>query len=142
MSNDKARLEANKALIRRFFEATATQGFDKALELVAEDVLWWLPGVEGDLTKADMIAATTRAAAYLDGPMRSEILTLTAEDDRVAAEVRGRARRKTGAAYDNIYHFLFRVADGKITEMREHHDTKYAAEVWADRDGGAVPPRR
>ena len=134
--SDKAEREANKALVRRFFEVTGSQGFAAALDLVADDVLWWMPG-EGDLTKADMIAAAIRASAYLDGTMGSEILTLTAEEDRIAAEVRGRARRKTGMAYDNIYHFLFRVRDGMIAEIREHHDTKYAADLWADPDSGA-----
>ena len=140
MSDDKAQRETNKALIRRYFETVARDGFGKALALVAEDARWWMPGIEADLGKADMIAAMDRAADSLVGNMSSEILSMTAEDDRVAAEVRGSSLRKSGARYDNVYHFLFRVRDGKIAEIREHHDTLYAARVFADGLGGGAPP--
>jgi ketosteroid isomerase-like protein len=138
MSNEKAQREANKELVRRYFEVTANQGFDAALELVAEDAKWWMPNADHDLTKADMVAAMARAADSLVGTMGSEILSMTAENDRVAAEVRGSALRKSGVRYDNIYHFLFRVRDGKIAEIREHHDTLYAARVFADGLGGGA----
>jgi uncharacterized protein len=139
MSDDKATREANKALVRRYFETVASDGFGKALELVAEDAIWWIPGVEGELGKRDMIAAMDRAADSLVGNMGAEFLSMTAEDDRVAAEVRGSSLRKSGVRYDNIYHFLFRVRDGKIAEIREHHDTAYAAKVFADGLGGGAP---
>lgn len=140
MSEEKARLEANKAVIRRYFETVAREGFPKGLELVAEDATWWMPGVDRELGKADMVAATSRAADSMVGNMTADILTMTAEDDRVAAEVRGHSLRKSGARYDNIYHFLFRVRDGRIVEIREHHDTLYASQVFADGLGGGAPP--
>jgi ketosteroid isomerase-like protein len=137
--DEKSEREANKALVRRYFETVARDGFGKALELVAEDAIWWIPGVEGDLGKPDMIAAMDRAGESLVGNMGSEFLSMTAEDDRVAAEVRGSSLRKSGVRYDNIYHFLFRVRDGKIAEIREHHDTAYAARVFSDGLGGGAP---
>jgi uncharacterized protein len=139
MSDDKASREANKALVRRYFETVASDGFGKALELVAEDAIWWIPGAEGELGKKDMIAAMDRAADSLVGNMGAEFLSMTAEDDRVAAEVRGSSLRKSGVRYDNVYHFLFRVRDGKIAEIREHHDTAYAAKVFSDGLGGGAP---
>jgi ketosteroid isomerase-like protein len=138
MSDDKAGREANKALVRHYFETVARDGFSRALELVAEDARWWMPGIEADLGKADMIAAMDRAAGSLVGNMNSDILSMTAEDDRVAAEVRGSSLRKSGVRYDNIYHFLFRIRDGKIVEIREHHDTLYASRVFADGLGGGA----
>jgi ketosteroid isomerase-like protein len=142
MGDEKAQREANKALIRRYFETVARDGFGRALELVADNARWWIPGAEAELRKQDMIAAMDRAADSLVGNMGSEILTLTAEDDRVAAEVRGSALRKSGVRYDNIYHFLFRVRDGKIAEIREHHDTLYASQVFSDGLGGGAPTSR
>jgi ketosteroid isomerase-like protein len=142
MSDDKAQREANKALVRRYFETVARDGFGKALEMVAEDARWWMPGMDGELGKRDMIAAMDRAADSLVGNMDSEIVSMTAEEDRVAAEVRGSSLRKSGSRYDNVYHFLFRVRDGKIAEIREHNDTLYASRVFAaDGLGGGAPPR-
>ena len=60
------------------------------------------------------------------------IRALTAEEDRVSAVVDGHARRKTGVDYNNNYHFLFTIADGTITAIREYHDTRYAAGVWSE----------
>jgi ketosteroid isomerase-like protein len=131
MSEDKASREANKALVRRYFETIASDGFGKALELVAEDARWWYPGAEAGLGKKDMIAAMDSAADVLVGNMGNEIVSMTAEDDRVAAEVNGSSLRKSGTRYDNVYHFLFRVRDGKIAEIREHNDTLYASQVAA-----------
>jgi ketosteroid isomerase-like protein len=129
--DEKSQREANKALVRRYFETIASDGFGKALELVAEDASWWYPRAEAGLGKKDMIAAMDGAADVLVGNMGNEIVSMTAEDDRVAAEVNGSSLRKSGNRYDNVYHFLFRVRDGKIVELREHNDTLYASQVAA-----------
>ena len=58
--------------------------------------------------------------------IQPEILSLTAEQDRVAAEVRIRGRAaRTGESYDNLYAFFFWVRDGTIIEVHEHLDTAY-----------------
>jgi uncharacterized protein len=46
--------------------------------------------------------------------------SLTAEDDRVAAEVRGRGTLKNGENYLNTYVFVFRIRDGRIAAIAEH----------------------
>src|SRR5262245_48982406 len=101
---DTSQLEANKALVRRYFETIERDGFGKALELVAEDARWWYPGAADGLGKKDMIAAMDGAADVLVGNMGNEIVSMTAEEDRVAAEVNGRSLRKSGNRYDNVYH--------------------------------------
>ena len=60
----------------------------------------------------------------------------------ISGPMRGSALRKSGVRYDNIYHFLFRVRDGKIAEIREHHDTLYASQVFSDGLGGGAPTSR
>ena len=66
------------------------------------------------------------------GRYRFIIRSLTAEEDRVSAVVDGHSRRKSGAEYNNNYHFLFTIRDGVITAIREYHDTAYAADIWSD----------
>jgi ketosteroid isomerase-like protein len=62
-----------------------------------------------------------------DAGLSVELKTLTAEEDRVAAElvIRGKSAAD-GGDYENWYHFLFRIEDGRITNIREHLDSLYA----------------
>jgi ketosteroid isomerase-like protein len=57
---------------------------------------------------------------------------LTAEGDRVAAEVESYGETTTGKIYNNLYHFLFEVRDGKIQSVRGYLDTMHAKEVLVD----------
>ena len=66
------------------------------------------------------------------GPIKLTIKRMTAEDDRVAFEAESDAEVVNGKHYHNLYHFLAVVRDGKIREMKEYHDTRYAAEVFGD----------
>ncbi len=127
-----ARLVANKELVRRFFALFESGGFAAASALVSDDVVWWNAGF-GDLTKAGYAALAEGSEGHIEGGRyRFTVRSLTAEEDRVSAVVDGHARRKTGAAYNNNYHFLFTIRDGLIVAIREYHDTHYAAKIWAD----------
>lgn len=53
-------------------------------------------------------------------PIRFTIKSLTAEDDRVAAEVESQATLINGEEYRNTYVFIFRVRDGRIASVAEH----------------------
>ena len=127
-----ARLAANKALVRRFFALCQSDGFAAAGALVADDVSWWNAGF-GEMTKQGYAALAEGSEGHIEGGRyRFTIHALTAEEDRVSAVVDGHARRKTGQVYANNYHFLFTITDGVITEIREYHDTHYAAGIWSD----------
>ena len=54
---------------------------------------------------------------------------MTAEDDRVALEAESHGVHKSGKQYNNHYHFLFRIRDGKIAEIKEYADTAHARDV-------------
>lgn len=126
------RLEANKALVRRFFALCESEEFAAAGALVADDVVWWNAGF-GEMTKQGYAGLAVGSEAHIEGGRYAfTIRALTAEEDRVSAVVDGHARRKTGVDYNNNYHFLFTIADGTITAIREYHDTRYAAGVWSD----------
>ena len=57
---------------------------------------------------------------------------LTAEGDRVAVEAESYGEMATGKIYNNLYHFLLEVRDGKIHAVREYLDTMHAKEVLLD----------
>ena len=60
--------------------------------------------------------------AIFDGRYAYTIDSLTAEDDRVAAEVRGAGTLVSGEAFTNRYVFMLRIRDGRIASVAEHFD--------------------
>jgi ketosteroid isomerase-like protein len=39
-------------------------------------------------------------------------------------------KQLAGRLYNNQYHTLMRIRDGKICEVREYNDTQYSHAVW------------
>ena len=59
-----------------------------------------------------LFAATGGATYTIDA--------LTAEDDRVAAEVRSKGTLSDGEPYENNYVFVLRIRDGRVAAVAEH----------------------
>ena len=127
-------LEANKTVVRKFVQALGAGDAETLKSLITSDI-------EAVCTGTCLLSATrgydeiVGAAGMLKQVTHSgiafEILQLTAEDDRVAAEIQGRSALVTGAAYNNEYHFLFWLRDGKIFRMKEYMDTLLTQTVFA-----------
>jgi hypothetical protein len=127
-------LEANKRVVRRYFEAIERADYPAVESLLADEVRFWLPPSvpDGDelRDRRDVMRNIRESIAGLYDTrvgLHPEIRSLTAEADRVAAEVVIRGRSKaSGRDYENHYHFLFVVRGGLIAEFHEHLDTLYA----------------
>ena len=60
------------------------------------------------------------------------VVSITAEDDRVAVEMEGDGHNPANnRSYRNIYFVLMLVRDGKITLYKEYQDTLHVFDVWA-----------
>ena len=86
----------------------------------------------------DMVAWTTSSGAWSDkarfqygikllasifnGGLSYTIDSLTAEADRIAAEVHSRGTLINGEEYRGRYVFMLRVRDGRIASVAEHND--------------------
>jgi ketosteroid isomerase-like protein len=57
------------------------------------------------------------------------VLSITAEDDRVAVEAEGNALHANGRRYDNHYCYIFQIRDAKIFIFREYQDTLLVFDV-------------
>lgn len=68
----------------------------------------------------------------MKGPIKITIKRMTAEEDRVAAEAESDVDVVNGKHYHNTYHFLVVVRGGKIREVKEYNDTKYAMDVFGN----------
>jgi ketosteroid isomerase-like protein len=64
--------------------------------------------------------------------------TMTAEEDRVAVVVESYAEFAEQGIYNNLYHFLFRIVDGRITRIWVYYDTALANRVLRG-EGGTTP---
>jgi len=132
-------LRANHTLVRRYFDAIATDDLEALATLVAPDLQVRCAGGHGTagvvvFESFDALAKDLRHnVGELYDPaigIQPEILNLTAEGDRVAAEVRIRGlSARTGRSYDNLYAFFFWIRDGLIARIHEHLDTAYVGEV-------------
>ena len=73
---------------------------------------------------SDICSAARMLKSVAPEGIEFDVLYLTAEADRVAAEIAGKATLINGTPYNNQYHFLFFLHDGRIYKIKEYMDTK------------------
>lgn len=105
-------------IARRFFDALSGGAIPD--DLLTEDMTAWTTssGVRSDRARYQG-GVRLLASIFNEGPTYT-VDSLTAEDDRVAAEVQVNGVLSTGEAYHNVYLFLLRVRDGRIASVEEH----------------------
>lgn len=106
--------------------------------LLADEVRWRIPkgaippygGVhQGADTVVEMMLGAV-GASFVAGSQRFEIQTTLFGENGVCKETEMTAEGVDGRAYRNDYTFFFVFADDRIVEIREHVDTRYAAEFF------------
>jgi ketosteroid isomerase-like protein len=100
------------------------------LALCTDDFVFWFPGRDGGFQTREQCRETFDSIfdIFPDG-LIFELGEMTAEADRVAVLAESRGTHSTGREYNNHYHFLFRIRDGEIAEIREYADTAHARDV-------------
>lgn len=101
-----------------------------ALALASDDAVFTTP-MGDEVDKDGLRALFASIGPVLAGPMVAKILGVTSEGDRVAIEMTGSAPLKNGKAYNNRYHLLFIVTDGKIRQMKEYCDTQAVSVLFS-----------
>lgn len=125
----------NKALALAFIRASGAHDAPALAEMMTEDLVYWVQGkphlfpYAGTRGKAEMCAYFATPSIFKDGLVQ-RIGAVTAEDDRVAVEVEVEGVAPSGKLYNNTFHYLFHVRDGKVCKVREYVDTYHAAEVF------------
>lgn len=115
-------IAANKALALRYFKLVEEGHIDDALALASDDARFWHPA-SGESTKEGLRAAY-RQFAPLFKSFRTTVLSVTAEENRVAVELEANIDLANGRHYHNRYLFLLAVHDAKIVSVSEYVDTK------------------
>ena len=123
--------DQNKKITKDFFEALSA-GSEKYLDFYTDDSIIWTAGhnaIGGTRTKEEVVSFAQNILAAFPTGIKFNITGMTAEGDRVAVEISGEAIHASGETYNNQYHFLLRIQDGKILELKEYMDTQLAAKI-------------
>jgi ketosteroid isomerase-like protein len=113
-------LDTNKTVIREFYAAMNARDVDACFAHYAPDAQLdvLVAGPFGGRQPASREGLVAFFAAF--PRLDFHIEALTAEADRVAAEVTSRGELPEGQAYGNRYHNLFILKDSKIAFFREY----------------------
>jgi uncharacterized protein len=128
--------ELNKQVACRFYERFDADDIDGVLDTMHEDSRFWIAGKPGSNpsigwhTKPEMARMFRAMAAQMPGGLRMKVHSLIAEGDKVALEVESRGELRNGRVYENQYHALITVRDGRIAEVKEYMDTQHVQSVW------------
>lgn len=136
-------INENKRVVLELARLTSAGKYSETAALMADEVEHWMQGF-GMVTKQQVGQIVTRFLSHFKGPLQLDVVGLTAEGDRVAAEIRSRAELLDGQIYENTYHILYRIREGKIFAVREYLDSKYVAEIESifsaiDAGDGKIP---
>lgn len=132
-------VEENERVVRAFLD-TVERGASIAA-MLTEDFTWYIPGkgrLGGRYTRDELGKLLGPFFAMIEGPVRFSVNHVTAQDDRVAVDCESYAAMRRGGEYRNTYHFLFRLREGRIFEIKEFLDTGYMEQLLADEDAARV----
>ncbi|WP_284419529.1 MULTISPECIES: nuclear transport factor 2 family protein [unclassified Bradyrhizobium] len=127
MSALEAKGHDNKRIVQHMFDELAKSNPQPLLDHLADDFRFVIMG-SGSWSRSYDGKATVLAELF--APLRARLgrittipIRLTAEDDRVVVEARGRNTTSDGKDYSNNYCNVLRLRDGCIIEWIEYCDT-------------------
>jgi ketosteroid isomerase-like protein len=109
--------DVNHTVARKFFAALSSGNLPD--DLLTADMIVWTT-TSGATEKARYQAGIGLLASVFSGGIAYTVDSLTAEGDRVAAEVQGRGTLTNGETYHNIYAYILRIRDGRVASVAEH----------------------
>ena len=129
--------ELNKQVVIEFFEK---YGKDPSfVGLVHPDVKWWVPetlsfGKEFQSRQEYFTMLSTVFVGFAE-PLELDIKSMVAQGNKVSVEVESNATHKCGEPepfhYNNKYHFLITLENGKFVRVKEYNDTKHLSDLYS-----------
>lgn len=127
--------EEKKQVLAAYWDATIKGDVDALRAVLADDVTIWLVpsardhGLPIPLLGRDVFLDLFRNLQHRSSMWKTHTMKplqfLFDDEDGVAMRLRLIGKFESGFVYDNEYMFVFKVADGKVKEMREFTDTVY-----------------
>ena len=127
-------IEKNVQVVKDFFAAIGSGDKQRLLELVAEDIVWIIPGKDWPLAGTHRghagLAHVVRKASEEIETTYSEPPEFVAQGDRVLVVGVATGKIKaTNRAFNDDWVFAITVRDGKVTNIREYVDTQALAQA-------------
>jgi ketosteroid isomerase-like protein len=125
----------NAALIRMWYKAFAEGNYPPIIaDLLAEDVVWHLPGrhpLSGDHRGRDAVMAAILRFDELSASLHLEVHDVLASDEHAVALLRATGTRE-GKRYDGLEIDVFHIRGGRVTEFWSFsEDTRLNDEFWS-----------
>jgi uncharacterized protein len=133
-------IEANKKVVQSYFDAINAADGDAIFAMTTDDFLFktmarapeWL---KYEWNRAEFAAVPATMSQLMKSPIQLYVVGMIAEGDNVSAEAVTDCEMLNGRRYDNAYHFVFKLRDGKLREVLE-----YSCSYLAQSCFGAVEP--
>ncbi|NLS13090.1 nuclear transport factor 2 family protein [Vibrio sp. SM6] len=130
--------EQNHQVVNEFFQRFSNGDVPGVLELLTPDVDWRMMGQQGGLPVSgnmDQEGIKGLMAGVKETVIDHLAMTpkgWTIDGDRVAVEVESFGNMKNGKTYNNLYHYLIEMKQGKIWRIREYGDTDQVRRVFLE----------
>ena len=131
--------EQNKQIIIDFFDQMSNGNVKGFVDLYHEGGAVWTSGntlISGTQKKAAIQEFAGGIYDAFPEGLKFKIISMTAEDDRVAVEAESEGMHISGVKYQNFYHFLFILKDSKVLLLKEYMDTEKVTDILC---GGQRP---
>jgi len=129
-------VEENKEVVRRLFTAQVKGDLDTLANLLADDLAWQYMGngtQDVTINKDQAVAMHRRMREGWIEAWVKNIVGMIAEGDGVAVEATNRMKMKDGRIYEQRYHYVYIIKNGKISAVREYLDTDHAKRFFENR---------
>jgi uncharacterized protein len=114
--------DTNIATVMSYYGRLQASDGEGMADFLAPDLSYWVYSASPYAGHYDRTAFLDVLPGFFEkqaAPISFTFEAVTAQDDRVCVFARGTMPLKSGGRYDNVYHFLFRLRDHKIIEIKE-----------------------
>jgi hypothetical protein len=126
---------SSKEIVARFWKALFSRDPEHIRSAVTPDVEWTAPpenatavalGITHHMIGPDAIIkfVVEDFRRLFSNGMNVDIISVTAEENRVVFEQKQRATLAQGQQFDLDYVFIFETRDGRVSRVREYMDTR------------------
>ncbi|HYP28825.1 MAG TPA: nuclear transport factor 2 family protein [Blastocatellia bacterium] len=129
-------LEQNKKIASEFFALFSASDVAGALDLMTDDATWWIAGkpeqmpVAGAHSKEQIARLLHNMVGQLPNGLKMTVKGVIAEGDKVALEAESYGELRNGRIYNQQYHFVLTLRDGRISAIKEYLDTQHVFATW------------
>ena len=125
---------ANADLVRRFHEAQQRGDVAALMDMLADDIVWHVPGrnllSRNYNGKAEVAGFWARARELSGGTVRTELIDVLGGDGFGIALVRVFAKREGKSLGGQFQAFTYRIVHGKIAEFWFMVEDRYAVDAF------------